>query len=67
MQKFLSGLLVTVKKKNIDDQTTTKVTGVNNANTTNTTTANERNANPPENTPDIATELPKKKKIKKNA
>lgn len=69
MQKFLSGLLVTVKKKNTDDQTTTKVTGVDNANTTNTTTAtaNERNANPPENTPSVATEFPKKKKIKKNA
>jgi chromatin remodeling complex protein RSC6 len=67
MQKFLSGLLVTVKKKNTDDQTTTKVTGVNDENTLNTTTANERNANPPENTPSVATEFPKKKKIKRNA
>ena len=64
MQKFLSGLLVTVKKK---DQTTTTVSNPNNSNTTNTTTANERNANPAENTPSVATEFPKKKKIKKNA
>lgn len=64
MQKFLSGLLVTVKKKNTNDQTTTTV---KNSNTTNNTTANELNANPPENTPSIATEFPKKKKIKKNA
>lgn len=64
MQKFLSGLLVTVKKKNIDNDTTTKVAGVNSVNTTNTTTANEGIANPSENT---ATEFPKKKKIKKNA
>ena len=64
MQKFLSGLLVTVKKKNIDNDTTTKVAGVNSVKTTNTTTANECIANPSENTP---TEFPKKKKIKKNA
>lgn len=66
MQKFLSSLLVTVKKKNTDSETktTTKVIDVNNANTTNTTTAvNEDNATPPENT----SEFPKKKKIKKSA
>lgn len=67
MQKFLSGLLVTVKKKNTDDQTTTPVTNSNTTNTSNTTTANERNANPTENTSSVATEFPKKKKIKKNA
>ena len=67
MQKFLSGLLVTVKKKNIDNDTTTKVADVDSVKTTNTTTANEGNANPSENTPSVATEFPKKKKIKKNA
>lgn len=65
MQKFLSGLLVTVKKKNTDDQTTTTVTNPNS--NTNTTTANERNANSAENTPSFATEFPKKKKIRRNA
>lgn len=67
MQKFLSSLLVTVKKKstNSDTTTATKVNGVNDANTTNA--ANESNAIPTETTASIATEFPKKKKIKKSA
>lgn len=74
MQKFLSGLLVTVKKKNTKNTdgetttttTTTTVTGVNNENTKNTTTpANGGNENPQDNIP--STEFPKKKKIKKSS
>jgi chromatin remodeling complex protein RSC6 len=67
MQKFLSSLLVTVKKKNTDDDNTKKVSGVNGETTTNTISTNENDANPPENTPSVATEFPKKKKIKRNA
>lgn len=62
MQKFLSGLLVTVKKKKVDNETTTKITNTNDSSTT-TSTINGDSANDTMNVQ--GTDI-KKRRIKKN-